>query len=249
MVSTAAIPTSGDSSSGGVAILLPAGWVIAQRVVLLRGRAVAILVSDRSAPFYLLSVYLHRIMLRKKEEVLAAWHDVENKSDRVVIAGDFNHADVSTARWNPEVRTLHTSQTNGHKILKLNVKVRPTVLNDPRDAKHETIPTEAFMPGEDGRLKKDNRSLNSLVRLLHRTHHHLFDGLPHFLLDVKVNSTLPSQHKTIVLPPLNGGDTVLLSKEWLFVVLTQLESYTLLAMIVLTTPLIVIADPLVICFP
>ena len=116
---------------------------------------------------------------------------------------------VSTARWNLEVRTLHTSQTNGHKILKLNVTVRPTVLNNPRDAKHETIPTEAFMPGKDGRLKKDNRSLNSLVRLLHRTHHHLFDGLPRsngFVLDVKVNRTLPSQHKTIVVPPLNGGD-------------------------------------------
>ena len=34
MASTAAIPTSGDCSSGGVAILLPTGWVVTQRVVL-----------------------------------------------------------------------------------------------------------------------------------------------------------------------------------------------------------------------
>ena len=85
--------------------------------------------------------------------------------DRCLVPEDW----VSTARWNPEVRTLSTSQTTGHKILSLNVRVRPTVLNNPRDVKHETIPTEAFMPGKDGGPPKDNRSLNSLVRLLHRT--------------------------------------------------------------------------------
>ena len=65
---------------------------------------------------------------------------------------------------------------NGHKIVKLNVKVRPTVLNNPDDCLHETIPTEAFMPGKKGRIPKDNRSLQSLVRLLHHTHKRLFDG-------------------------------------------------------------------------
>ena len=73
-----------------------------------------------------------------------------------------------------ERQTLGTFQTNGHKILKLNVKVRPTVLNNPRDVKHDTIPTEAFVPGKNGRMHQDNRSLQSLVRLLHRTHRHLF---------------------------------------------------------------------------
>ena len=192
-------------------------------MVLLKGRAVATLVSDRSAPFYLLSVYLHQDHVKKEiEDILNAWRNVEKKSDRVVIAGDFNHADVkcplvwkrwvttckvidvhpslatylhaggisaldrclvpedwvSTARWNPEIRILHTSQTNGRKILKLSVRARPTVLNNPRDVKHETIPTGVFMPGKDGHATKDNRSLNRLVRLLHRTHHDLFDGLP-----------------------------------------------------------------------
>ena len=46
IASTAAIPTGGYCSSGGSAILIPAGWVITQWVVLLEG--VAILVSDRS---------------------------------------------------------------------------------------------------------------------------------------------------------------------------------------------------------
>ena len=95
VVSTSAIPTSCDHSSGGAAILLPAGWVITQRVVLLKGRAVATLVSDRSAPFYLLSVYLHPDHVKKEiQDILNAWHNVEKKSDRVVIAGGFNHADV-----------------------------------------------------------------------------------------------------------------------------------------------------------
>ena len=64
------------------------------------------------------------------------------------------------------------------------------------------------MPGKDGRLPKDNRSLNSLVRFLHCTHHRLFDGLPRsdgFVLDVEVNSTLSNHHQTIVLPPLSGA--------------------------------------------
>ncbi len=34
------------------------------------------------------------------------------------------------------------------------------------------------MPGKDGQVKKDNRALNSLVRLLHRKHQELFGELP-----------------------------------------------------------------------
>ncbi len=150
------------------------------------------LVSDRSAPFYLISVYLHPDHVQKElQQILSAWRCVDKKSDKVVLRGDFNQADVkcpdtwkkfltlvcavavrptlatclyaggssaldrylvpedwvSTARCNPEVRTLSTSLTNGHKIVKLNVRVRPTVLNNPSDSKHETIPTDVFIPG------------------------------------------------------------------------------------------------------
>ena len=218
LATTKAIQTDSDSASGGAAILMPAGWVISQRIVLLQGRAIAVLVSDRSAPFYLISVYLHPDHVQRElEQILSAWRGVD-KSDKVVLGGDFNQADVkcpdtwkkflttvsavdvhptlatylyaggssaldrylvpedwvSTARWNPEVRTLSTSLTNGRKIAKSNVRVRPTVLNNPRDSKHETIPTDVFMPGKNGRVPKDNRSLQSLVRLLHGTHRHLF---------------------------------------------------------------------------
>ncbi len=59
-----------------------------QRVVLLKERAVGTLVSDRSAPFYLLSVYLHPDHVKKEiEDILNAWRNVEKKTDRVVIAG------------------------------------------------------------------------------------------------------------------------------------------------------------------
>ena len=102
---------------------------------------------------------------------------------------------VSAARWNPEVRTLSSSLVNGHKILKVNVKVRPTVLNNPNDCLHETIPTEAFIPGKNGRIPKDNRALQSLVRLLHRTHRCLRDTTVYadgFKLDDGANRQMPT---------------------------------------------------------
>ena len=161
-----------------------------------------------------LCTYIPDHVQSELEHIISSWRNVEKRSDRFVIGGDFNQADakcpelwkkflalftvvdvhptlatylfsggtsaldrilvpeewVSTARWNPEVRTLNSSLVNGHKILKIHVKVRPTVLNNPNDCLHETIPTEAFMPGKNGRFPKDNRALQSLVRLLHRTH-------------------------------------------------------------------------------
>ena len=57
--------------------------------------AVATLVSDRSAPFYVLSVYLHPDQVKKEiEDIPNAWRNVEKKSDKIVIAGGFNQADV-----------------------------------------------------------------------------------------------------------------------------------------------------------
>ena len=215
IASTDAKLTDNGTFSGGSAVLIPPGWIVSQRIVLLAGRAIAVLVSDRCAPYYLISVYLHPDHVQSElESIISSWRNVEKTSDKVVIGGDFNQADVKcpdvwkkflalfavidvhptlatylfaggssaldrflvpedwvgTARWNPEVRTLNSSLVNGHKIVKVNVKVRPTVLNNPNDCLHETIPTEAFMPGKNGRIPKDNRALQSLVRLLHRTH-------------------------------------------------------------------------------
>ena len=173
------------------------------------------LFNDRCAPFYILSVYLHPDHVQSElEQIISSWRNAEKKSDRFVICGDFNQADikcpelwrkflsvftvidvyptlatylctggtsaldrmlvpeewVSTARWNPEVRTLNSSLVNGHKILKLHVKVRPTVLNNPNDCLRETIPTEAFMPGKNGRLPKDNRALHAKLGSIASSH-------------------------------------------------------------------------------
>ena len=239
IASTNAMCTDNNTLSGGVAVLLPAGWVVSQRIVLLPGRSIAVLVNDRSAPYYLISVYLHPDHAQSElEHIINAWRNIEKKSDKIVIggalikqmsnvlrpgkdslhclrlsmcapllatylfAGGSSALDrflvpedwVSTARWNPEVRTLSSSLVNGHKILKVNVKVRPTVLNNPNDCLHETIPTEAFIPGKNGRIPKDNRALQSLVRLLHRTHRCLRDNAVYadgFKLEDGVNRQMP----------------------------------------------------------
>ena len=95
LATTNAIRTGCDAASGGAAVLLPAGWVISQQIVLLEGRAIAVLVSDRSAPFYLISVYLHPEHVQSElEQIVSAWRCVEKKSDQVVLGGDFNQADV-----------------------------------------------------------------------------------------------------------------------------------------------------------
>ena len=212
VVSSAAIPTEKEKTSGGVAIITPPGWRIEEEHTLLAGRAIMVLVRDRTAPFYLLSVYLHpNNTKRELAQVITAWQNIDQKTDRVLIAGDFNHADekcpdmwsqflrvfrvfdvhptlatyhfvektfaldrclvpedwVTTARWNPVVRTLQSIQTSGHNIVKLTPKVRPVVLNNPGDVLHETISTEVFMPGKDGRVIKDNYQLNRLIRMLH----------------------------------------------------------------------------------
>ena len=54
---------------------------------------------------------------------------------------------------------------------------RPVVLNNSRELKHETISTEVFMPGKDGRVVKDNYQLNRLIRILH--YQHQLPGRPH----------------------------------------------------------------------
>ncbi len=78
--STAAISTCNERCSGGAAILLPAGWTIGEKFILLKGRAVAALVQDRSCPFYLISVYLHPDHVKKElDEVLNVWRELKRK--------------------------------------------------------------------------------------------------------------------------------------------------------------------------
>ena len=70
------------------------GWQIESEYELLQGRAVAVLVRDRTAPFYLISVYLHPNNTQLElSAILRAWKNIDHPTDKVVIAGDFNHAD------------------------------------------------------------------------------------------------------------------------------------------------------------
>ncbi len=57
---------------------------------------------------YLISVYLHPDHVQKElEQILSAWRGIEKKSDRVVIGGDFNHADVKCPEtWKKLLTTL-----------------------------------------------------------------------------------------------------------------------------------------------
>ena len=45
--------------SGGTSVLVPAGWQVGSCTVLVPGKAVAVLLADRSCQFYLVSVYFH----------------------------------------------------------------------------------------------------------------------------------------------------------------------------------------------
>ena len=87
--------------------------------------------------------------------------------DRCLISQDW----ISSAQWNPLAKATHTMNF-GHKIVQLQLRIRPTVLNNPRHPKHETIPASVFMPGKDGNPAcAGTEALQSLIRLLHRTRH------------------------------------------------------------------------------
>ena len=88
IISSNAIRTDHAILSGGVAVLLPAGWTIEQKIVLMAGRAIAVLVNDRCAPFYLISIYLHPdFVSRELEQIIHAWRNTEKKSDKIVMGG------------------------------------------------------------------------------------------------------------------------------------------------------------------
>ena len=53
------IYTELGNPSGGTTVLVPAGWQVGEKTVLIPGKAVAVLLTDRCCQFYLVSVYLH----------------------------------------------------------------------------------------------------------------------------------------------------------------------------------------------
>ena len=218
-----ATPTPGGHWSGGVAVLVPPGYVLKDSHNLVQGRAVAALIADRTSQYYIVSVYLHPDRVRQDLAALCqALQGLACPDSRIILAGDFNRADercagawdsfledlhvydvfpslrtfrhprglspldrclvpndwVSSARWNPSLSAIEPRGAQGHLILKMQVRLKPCVLNSPSDPKHATIPSNTFMPGKDGSTPRDISSLYGLVRLLHRQHLELFAGMP-----------------------------------------------------------------------
>ena len=77
---------------------------------------------------------------------------------------------ITSASWNPSIRTLSPVSSAGHKILRLSMQLRPSVVNNPKDPKHEVLPTDLFMPGKYPNAAKQS-DIQALVRLLHRETH------------------------------------------------------------------------------
>ena len=215
--------TRTPSGHGGVAVLVPPGYVLKESQELVKGRAVAALIADRTSQYYIVSVYLHPDRVRQDLAALLRAVEGLNRADtRIILTGGFNRADerctgewssflealqvfdvfpslgtyrhprglspldrclvpndwVSSARWNPALCAIEPRGAQGHLILKLHVRLKPCVLNNPFDPKHVTIPSNTFMPGKDGAVPRDISSLYGLVRLLHRQHFELFAALP-----------------------------------------------------------------------
>ena len=87
--------------------------------------------------------------------------------DRCLISEDW-----ISSQWNPLLKATHALNF-GHKIVQMQLQVRPTVLNNPRHRKHDTIPASVFMPGKDGTpAQAGTEALQGLIGLLHRTRAH-----------------------------------------------------------------------------
>ena len=83
--------------------------------------------------------------------------------DRCLLPAEW----ISSASWNPAIRTLHPVSSTGHKILRVSMQLKPSVVNNPKDPKHEVLPTDLFMPGRHPNVAKQ-ADIQALVRLIHR---------------------------------------------------------------------------------
>ena len=89
--------------------------------------------------------------------------DVASALDRCLLPAEW----ISSAGWNPSIRVLNTASSAGHKILRISMQLRPSVVNNPKDPKHEVLPSDLFMPGKHPNAAKQS-DIQALVRLLHR---------------------------------------------------------------------------------
>ena len=104
-----ATPTPGGHWSGGVAVLVPPGYVLKDSHNLVQGRAVAALIADRTSQYYIVSVYLHPDKVRQDlAALLQALQSLAFSDTRIILAGDFNRADERCAgEWDSFLEALH----------------------------------------------------------------------------------------------------------------------------------------------
>ena len=165
--SSNATPNENGELTGGVAILLPAGWIAQQEIILVKGRAVATLVKDRTLQFYILSIYLRPCERKQNlEEILQSWRNTVKQSSHVFIAGDFNNVDQQFPElWNRFLLTFGC-----HDV-------------DPK------LPTYIFQGGEsalDRCLIPDNYvSAAKLHPIVYTVPSHIVNG--HEILKMKLN--------------------------------------------------------------
>ena len=89
--------------------------------------------------------------------------EVSSPLDRCLLPAEW----ISSASWNPVIRTLHPVSSTGHKILRISMQLKPSVVNNPKDPKHEVLPTDLFMPGRHPSAAKQ-ADIQALIRLIHR---------------------------------------------------------------------------------
>ena len=114
IASSNATPNEKGELTGGVAVLFPAGWVVQQEIILVKGRAIATLVQDRTLQFYILSIYLRPCERKQNlEEILQSWRNTIKQSSHVFIAGDFNNVDKQFPElWNRFLLTFGCHDVN-----------------------------------------------------------------------------------------------------------------------------------------
>ena len=83
--SASPVSTELGNPSCGTSVLVPAGWHVGSRTVLVPGKAVAVLLADRGCQFYLVSVYLHPDQVKEDlRELVRAWTHFDKVTSRAI---------------------------------------------------------------------------------------------------------------------------------------------------------------------
>ena len=153
---THAIRTRQGNWSGGTAILIPPGFTLKNWHVLVDGKAVVALVSDRGSSFNIVSIHLHPEQVRQDLlAVLSAWDKCEKVEAGILVQETSIPFFCLDAAWLNEVVVravaLLSAKTKWRvaKLLEMFFQVKQQTRK-----RNETTPTTLQSPGEcRGRVK------------------------------------------------------------------------------------------------